>query len=454
MNDPLSFSSLSLISSKLVPNVFPTISVPYRLAIIGEAPGADEETYGVPFVGASGKLLDSLLSSTGILRAGCYVGNCCQYRPPGNDITEFGYGHDKVLEGVAQLRADLAAFSPHCVLLLGNTPLHFAANLKGSEAWNASIISTFFGKAVVGIHPASVLREYKQWKLLQIACRRAREEAEFPELRLPQRTLELDLSVDEICYRLDNWPAGALFSFDIEGGLDAFPCCSVAGESNRGFIVGWSKFSDTEQGRIAVSLSRALYSKSIPKVLQNSLYDRFVLAYGYNMLIRNVVEDTMDKQWALLSELPKGLGTICQIWTREPNYKTTLMIYGEAALKRKVKEGYNPHEAQENKYKGCILDSCVTLEASLAMSSAMSEKEERSYRFNVSLKDALLYMQLRGLNYDRTLCDQELAQVNLALAECAARIESKVQPMQFTKTEFSSCIRGKKGSISDKRLPK
>lgn len=429
MDNPFSSPStpLSLVSSTRVPNVFPTISVPYRLAIIGEAPGADEEAHLVPFVGASGKFLDSILNSVGILRAGCFVGNVCKYRPPGNDIAEFGYSHEKVLEGAAELREELRQFQPHCCLLLGNTPLHFAANLTGVASWNASILSTSFGKAVAAFHPAAVLREYKNWPLLRHACARARVEAESPEINLPKRELLLDLSANEICHRLDNWPTGKYFSFDIEGGLDAFPCCSCAGESNSGFIIAWSKYTDDEQGRIAIALSRVLYRSDVPKVLQNSLYDRFVLAYGYRMLIRNVVEDTMLKQWEVYPELPKGLGTIAAVWTREPYYK----------FERKIDD-------PEKFYAYCIKDSCVTLEACLAQDGALATGARRHYNGNMELLSSLLYMELRGIRYDSATARSELGQVTAALRECATRIELRA----------GYSLNGAKGSLSSTKLKK
>lgn len=419
--------SLSLISSTRVPNLFPTISVPYRLAIIGEAPGAEEEAHGVPFVGASGKFLDSLLNSVGILRAGCFVGNVCKYRPPGNDIAEFGYSHEKVLEGAAELRQELSEFKPNCCLLLGNTPLHFAANLTGVSAWNASILSTSFGKAVAAFHPAAVLREYKNWPLLRHACARARVEAESPEINLPKRELLLNLSANEICQYLDTWPSGRLLSFDIEGGLDAFPCCSVAEASNRGFIIAWGRHSENEQGRLACSLSRVLYRNDVPKVLQNSLYDRFVLAYGYRMLIRNVVEDTMLKQWEVYPELPKGLGTIASVWTREPYYK----------FERKLDD---PNRF----YEYCIKDSCVTLEACLAQDQALAVPARRHYNWNVELLNALLYMELRGLAYNKGLATEELGAVKHTLSECATRLELRA----------GYSLLGAKGSLSSTKLKK
>lgn len=446
MEDPLTLStpSISLVSSTKVQNEFPTTEVPYRLAIIGEAPGADEEAYGKPFIGASGRLLDSILSASGILRSGCFVGNICKYRPPGNEIKAFGYDHPKVQEGWTELQQELKTYAPHCILSLGNTPLHFFTNRVGITSWQGSILQSQFGKLVPALHPAAILREYKGWPLLRLFTLRARQEAESPELLLPKRNLELDFTCDEICYRLDNWPSLQKASIDIEGGLSAWSCVSVADRLDRGFIIAWSKFTESEQARIAVSFSRFCYRSDIPKTLQNGLYDRFVLAYGFKILVRNQHDDSMVKQWEIYPELPKGLETITQIWTREPNYKG-LMIYTQTDMKRRIKAGtYDANESERNKYKGCILDSCVTLEASEAMSNALSPDALRHYRFNMDLLSPLLYMELRGIRYDKTLAATEFAQVQAAVAECSSRL--------FLRAGYSLC--GAKGSVSSTKLKK
>src|SRR5687768_7088444 len=63
--------------------------IPADIAIIGEAPGAEEERTGQPFVGASGGLLNNLLSKTGLLRNSCFISNVVRHRPPENDIGEW-----------------------------------------------------------------------------------------------------------------------------------------------------------------------------------------------------------------------------------------------------------------------------------------------------------------------------------------------------------------------------
>ncbi len=54
------------------------------IMLIGEAPGAEEDAKGKPFVGASGKLLDAMMASIQLDRTGCYITNVVPWRPPFN----------------------------------------------------------------------------------------------------------------------------------------------------------------------------------------------------------------------------------------------------------------------------------------------------------------------------------------------------------------------------------
>jgi uracil-DNA glycosylase len=54
------------------------------LMLVGEGPGAEEDRLGLPFVGASGKLLDRMLAAIGLDRTGAYITNVVYWRPPGN----------------------------------------------------------------------------------------------------------------------------------------------------------------------------------------------------------------------------------------------------------------------------------------------------------------------------------------------------------------------------------
>ena len=55
-----------------------------KVVFVGEAPGADEDRIGLPFVGRSGQLLDKMLAAIGLDRNSCYITNILPWRPPGN----------------------------------------------------------------------------------------------------------------------------------------------------------------------------------------------------------------------------------------------------------------------------------------------------------------------------------------------------------------------------------
>jgi DNA polymerase len=72
---------LAATRTHVVPGAFPTGA---RLLVLGEAPGAQEDESGLPFVGRSGQLLDALLAEVGAERAAVGVLNTVKCRPPGN----------------------------------------------------------------------------------------------------------------------------------------------------------------------------------------------------------------------------------------------------------------------------------------------------------------------------------------------------------------------------------
>lgn len=83
--------------------------------IIGEAPGAEEDRLGRPFVGASGKLLDSMLASIGLDRRTCYITNVVFWRPPGNRKPT----PDELALCVPFLERHIALVAPRAILAMG-----------------------------------------------------------------------------------------------------------------------------------------------------------------------------------------------------------------------------------------------------------------------------------------------------------------------------------------------
>jgi len=318
----------------LVPNLHPKLTAqPYRLAVIGDAPGKDEVSLGLPFVGMSGQLLSKLLSRNGLLRDACFIGNVCQTNPPGNDIRLFNWEGPEIQNGIAQLTADLEVFKPNLCVLLGNTALRaFGLPPTITKLRGSLLLGHLNGtayKCLPSIHPAAVLREYQQWFCLDKDLRRAKLEATTKDLHLPVYNLITDLTPEQVLEHLTKLKTDKpLVAADIEGYVDGMTCISFA-TSSYSFIVPTSTefWGPSElEARMWRLLADVLTDPTIPKVFQNCMYDLFVLQWSYKIPVRGVVDDIMLAHWELLCEMPKSLAFQTSIYTRQPYYKNMRTI--------------------------------------------------------------------------------------------------------------------------------
>ncbi len=78
------FDGIESLRGRATNMVFADGSPAANVMLVGEAPGADEDRLGKPFVGVSGQLLDRMLASIGLDRSTFYITNICFWRPPGN----------------------------------------------------------------------------------------------------------------------------------------------------------------------------------------------------------------------------------------------------------------------------------------------------------------------------------------------------------------------------------
>lgn len=406
----------------VVPNLHPSIPPStYRIALIGEAPGSDEEQQRRPFVGQSGRMLNDILSrqDVGIIRACTFVGNVCQIRPPKNDISAFDYDGPEIQSGLQVLQGDLDKFKPNLCVLLGKTALFAASGLKNLGDWRGSFFvgtkPPFNGiKCIATYHPAACLRNYEWTPLLRFDLSRAVVEGRTKEWLPPQRNLRVNLTFDELIYELTKVSeAKLLISCDIEGGVNSLSCIGVATSPTRAFIVPFERldrspvWSLDEEIQIWKLVARIMANGEIPKVWQNGLYDRFVLQYSYNILVRNSLDDTMLKWWELYCELEKSLGFQCSILTNQPFYKAD----------RKTTD-------QETFYKYCCTDACVTYEINQKLSPLLSSDQQSHYRFNNEALNFLLYAELRGIRYDQDTANIRLAEVQNKVANLQNQLDA------------------------------
>jgi uracil-DNA glycosylase len=143
-----------------------------RLMFVGEGPGADEDTQGLPFVGKAGQLLNNMIQAMGLKREQVYIANIVKCRPPANRTPE-----PVEANTCSQfLLKQIDVVQPEIVVALGSTAATYLLGMKQSLAglrgkWH----SCRGAKLAVTYHPAFLLRDPRMkgeaWKDLQMVMK-------------------------------------------------------------------------------------------------------------------------------------------------------------------------------------------------------------------------------------------------------------------------------------------
>ena len=125
------------------------------LMFVGEAPGFHEDKQGLPFVGAAGQLLETLLGRIGMKRDEVYICNVLKCRPPGNRDPM----PDEIEACTPYLREQIALIDPRLVVSLGNFATQFLLGRKiGITRVRGQQLPIIGRTLVPTYHPAAVLR--------------------------------------------------------------------------------------------------------------------------------------------------------------------------------------------------------------------------------------------------------------------------------------------------------
>lgn len=131
------------------------------IMLIGEAPGADEDRQGLPFVGRAGQLLDRMLAAIGLDRQTVYITNIVNWRPPGNREPT----PEEAAICLPFLHRHIELANPKLLVLLGAVPVRHLTGLQGilrhRGRWESYRCQTS-GREVpvmLTLHPAYLLRQ-------------------------------------------------------------------------------------------------------------------------------------------------------------------------------------------------------------------------------------------------------------------------------------------------------
>lgn len=305
------------------------------------------------------------------------------------------------------------------------------ATANGAVAESASVLAehengkqddpasaaTFQVKCLATFHPAALQRDYSLTAVVRFDVAKAAREVRTDELVLPTRNIEIGLSKQELLARLAELRSRKLLTaLDIEGGCGNIACIGFATSASSAFVVpfanvdGTSVWEEADEIELWEGVAGVLEDPSVPKVIMNALYELFVLAWTLGIVIRGLQDDIMLGHWELYCELEKALEFQASIYTNQPYWKLH---------HKKVRGRYLPFHpdgrlaTSEEWYTYNGIDCCVTFECATVIASRLAKAPGslRHYRFNMQLLMPILYMQLRGIRYDKEAAKAKLKRV-------------------------------------------
>jgi uracil-DNA glycosylase len=323
------------------------------LAFLAEAPSDEECEKGVPLVGPSGRVFNSLLRTAGIDREACWVGNVFDEQLPGNSVAGWcapglpadwdwpaigthGQLKPEHRHHLLRLSAELAALRPTVVVPLGGTALWALTGSDGIMACRGAVAKATLtlpgAKIVPAMHPAAVMRAWKYYSVTAGDLIKAeRECAEGPEVRYPTRRLLIEPTERDVVQAVVACANAPLISVDIETGWKQITCIGFAWSEEDAICIPFvdlrkpdkSYWPDAEtEGRV-MRMVRDILQSPTPKLGQNFPgYDMYWILDRWGMHVNNFLHDTRLLHHSLYPELPKSLSFMQGSYSRQGVWKT------------------------------------------------------------------------------------------------------------------------------------
>ncbi len=143
------------------------------LMFVGEAPGADEDAQGKPFVGRAGQLLTKIIEAIGIKREEVFIGNINRCRPPGNRTPTL----PEAETCKPFLIREIAVVRPKVIVVMGNTAMKNLLETKeGITKLRGEFIDYYGVKVMPTFHPAYLLRDPRKKREVWEDMKKVRDE--------------------------------------------------------------------------------------------------------------------------------------------------------------------------------------------------------------------------------------------------------------------------------------
>ena len=147
-----------------------------KIMLVGEAPGANEDEEGLPFVGRAGQLLDKMLSAINLNRNKVYISNIINFRPPDNRRPT----DDEIKRYLPFISKHIEIIQPKILVLLGSTAMNaligneiVISKMRGK--WIEKKFGSFKTSVIITFHPAFLMRQPAQKKMAWIDLKMIRD---------------------------------------------------------------------------------------------------------------------------------------------------------------------------------------------------------------------------------------------------------------------------------------
>lgn len=328
------------------------------LLLLGEAPGAEEEKAGAPFVGASGRLLTALLANAGLAREHWHLTNVFQLRPPENkldvhwtrnktELKKLGlspsgaplqkrYLLPEYWPQVEQTRELLHTLKPDLIVGLGAKAQWLLSADDRIGTFRGTFFPTEFGcPAISTFHPAAVLREYKMLPVVLMDLIKVRQWLEGSLPAPLRRTVYINPTEAELTlvyhqFRTSRKPLGVDIETSpinaqmttISFSTPTVGICIPLWDKDTPAGVSPNAYADVRDEVRAWRWIARFAALPNDKVLQNGLYDmQYLLDAPLPIRLAGRIEDTAIMQHAYQPELRKDLGSLASFYLNEPAWK-------------------------------------------------------------------------------------------------------------------------------------
>jgi uracil-DNA glycosylase len=389
-----------------------------KIALIGEAPGEQEEAQGQPFIGWAGAELNRTLNDATILRNDCYVTNVFKIRPTDNQIDEFlcflrkppaaswrpvgkAWVHPEVSGHIEMLKKELSLVKPNVAVALGNTAMWALTNQTGIQKWRGSILESTLvpGLKVIPVtHPAALARMWSwRWDLAQ-DFRRIKRESAHPQINHPAWRFRIRPSLQDVmdCLEIIE-KTDDLISVDIETskGKDCYitSCIGLAWTNLDALCIplekkdGSSYWTAEEEAHLMYHLLRVLKKSKI--VGQNFLYDSYFFALFNGVKLTPHI-DTLLAMHFLFPGKPKKLYEQASLYCEFYRYWKDEGKIVDAKIPDEQLWMYN------------CQDVVYTREVAQVQERLLTARDPALWQFMKDRWDSAFELMMRGINIDTT----------------------------------------------------